>query len=182
MPVLVDENLGRVVCPVCGTEYDDSASACPKCGAMGIASKKALMKGEGRPVPLVGPGHASPGPGVVPVQPQGPTAGPYFAQTGYPQQGLFPVRPRYQESPQSLWLGIIGFFLAFGGMMLGMMWIILPWLACKVIAIALNVTALVIGWWLVKKGSRMAIGVLVLAIMGMFMTLLLAGIFWMVGI
>jgi len=96
VPVLVEENLGRVVCPVCGTEYDDSASACPKCGAMGIASKKALIKGEGRPVPLrVSEPAAPPPPRMTPL-------GLAPAQGGYPPQGLIPNKTVIESLPRRI--------------------------------------------------------------------------------
>jgi hypothetical protein len=176
VPDLVDENLGKVACPVCGTEYDDNAPSCPKCGSMSLASKKALIKGEGRPVPLrVSEPAAPPPPRMTPL-------GLAPAQGGYPPQNQLFIRPRQQEDPMMLWMGITGIFLGMGGMMIGMLWMILPSAICQVLAFSLDFAAIGIGIVALKKGSKIAIGSLVIGIMALFITILLAGIFWMVGI
>lgn len=175
MPDLVDENLGKVACPVCGTEYDDNAPSCPKCGSMSLTSKKALIKGEGRPVPLMVSEPAAPPPRMTPL-------GLEPAQGGYPPQNPLFIRSRQQESPMMIGLGITGILLGMGGMMIGMMWMILPNVVCQVLAFALDFAALGIGIVGLKKGSKIAIGALMIGIMALFITILLAGIFWMVGI
>lgn len=183
VPTLVDENLVKVVCPVCGTEYEERDSSCPKCGAMGLGSQRTQIKREGRPVPLTGPRPTGAvGAGAQPLQPV-PMApvGPVFAQGGYVQQGPYQVRPLL-EDPMNTWLGIGGIMLAFGGMMLGIIGAVTYWSICGIVGIVMVVVALVLGAVLVKRGSRMGVALLATGVMMLFMTLLMVGIFWMVGI
>lgn len=176
MSDLVDENLGKVACPVCGTEYDDNAPSCPKCGAMGLVSKKALIKGEGRPVPLMVSEPAPPPPAQMTPLGLAP------AQTGYTPQNQIFIRRRQQESPMMIMMGVAGILLAMVGMVIGMLWMILPSALCQVLAFALDFAAIGIGVVGLKKGSKIAIGGLIMGIMALFITILLAGIFWMVGL
>ena len=183
VPILIDENLVKVVCPVCGTEYVERDPSCPKCGAMGLGSQRVHIKREGRPVPLTGPRPTGAvGARAQPLQPV-PRApvGPVFAQGGYVQQGPYQVRPRL-EDPMNTWLGIIGIMIAFGGMMLGIIGTVTYWSICGIVGIVMVVVALVLGAVLVRRGSRMGIALLATGVMMLFMTLLIVGIFWMAGI
>ena len=194
MQALVEDEYGKVRCPVCGTEYDDSVIACPKCGSMSLEKREeALVKKEGRPISLPPPVQRPPPVIGGPVPPPPPIDnGPVYAQPGYSQQyvapapflmrqgapgyGYRPGQPRM--NPAALGLGMAGMMLGMGGMMLGIMGTALGYSVCGFIGIFLCIIAIVLGGALMKMDMKMGAISIVMGVMGLLVTLLMVGIFW----
>ena len=183
------EELGKVKCPVCGTDYDDSVIACPKCGAMGLQGPEGgQIKREGVPVSLPPPRAAVISGPVYPLPPQPYQAGPSLARDDYVQQyggapgpvmGPFGYQPRVLQTQEGwgIGLGVTGIMLGMGGMMLGILGTALGNMVCGWIGLTCCILSIVIGVVLVSKGQRIGIGVLAMGVMGLLMFFLMVGIF-----
>ena len=195
MRLLVAEELGKVRCPVCGTDYDDSVIACPKCGAMGLEKPDGgQIKREGVPVSLPPPrGPISSGP-AYPLPPQPYQTGPGLTRDGYNQQcGTMPFpglpaspygfQPRVVQTQEgwAIGLGVSGIMLGMAGMMLGILGTTLGNMVCGWIGGACCILSIMIGAVLVAKGQRIGIGVLAMGIMGFVMMLMMVGMFWWIS-
>jgi hypothetical protein len=192
---LVTEELGKVSCPVCGTDYDDSVIACPKCGAMGLEKPDGgQIKREGVPVSLPPPRVPTSSGPVYPLPPQPYEPGPRSTRDGYHQQfdprgppgptmSPFGFQPRVLQSQEgwALGLGVGGLFLGMGGLMLGFIGIAMGNMVCGGIGGALCIISIIMGAVLTAKGQRIGIGVLAMGIMGLVMFLMVVGMFWWIS-
>jgi hypothetical protein len=183
------------VCPVCGTNYDDSVLACPKCGAMGLEKQDGgRIKREGGPISLPPPAVPAPSGPSYPLPPQPYGNGPILAPNRYSQQygpapgpsGIvspFGFQPRVVQAQEgwALGLGITGIMVGMGGMMLGFLGMALGNMVCGGIGGALCVISIVLGAVLAAKGQRIGIGVLAMGIMGLVMFLMIFGMFWWIS-
>lgn len=182
--------LGRVRCPVCGTDYEDGLISCPKCGGMSIKKREQeLVRKEGEPIKLGGVRPAVPAQGPPP-----PPVGPGYAQQPYPQQVVptyvQPVAPAYQnpyayqprpimaQSPGMTGLMIAGILCGMGAFFIGIMGTVLFSFMCGIVGVILAVVAIVIGGFMLSKGQRQGIAVIVFGVMSLFMTIMMSVLFY----
>ena len=158
----------KVKCPVCGTEFGDLVSACPKCGAMNPAHRG------GPPTTHVatGPAPYSPPP-PPPAQPayygqQPPPGQPvYYGQPpagapppGYGQYpGAYPGQypPGYGAPPQkSSGLAIGGMFFAIAALVCILLGVNLLLPACGGFALVFSIIGLILGIMMIGKEPQAA--------------------------
>jgi hypothetical protein len=156
----------KVKCPVCGTDYGDLVSACPKCGAMNPGHRSVPLTTSPPAIYAAPP----PPPGAPPSQP-GYYAGPpppmqYGAPPpGYPMYqapppGAYPpgqYPPGYgPQPPPASGLAVIGMLFAVGAfisMMLGAM-ALQP--VCGVSAVVCGIIGIIIGIMLIGRQPNQA--------------------------
>jgi hypothetical protein len=156
----------KVKCPVCGTDYGDLVTACPKCGAMNpghrsvpaTTSPPAAYEPPPPPpvAPLSQPGYYQAGP----PPPQYGAPPPGYPAYGAPPPGAYPpgqYPPGYGPQPRpASGLAMVGIFFALGAFISMMIGAMLFQPVCGVSAVVCGIIGLIIGLSLIGKQPQQA--------------------------
>lgn len=172
----------KVKCPVCGTEFGDLVSACPKCGAMNAAhrhSASTTQPGQA-PAPYTPPPPPPAQQAYYGPQPVGPPPPAYPPPGQYPP-GQYP--PGYGYPPQpprrsgAAVVGTICALMAFISVMIGGM-LLIP--ACGISAVIFGVIGLIIGITLIGKEPQQAKLIIAFSAIAIVTTLIIVFMFLVV--
>jgi len=173
----------KVKCPVCGTDYGDLVSACPKCGAMNPGHRSVpamtsppVVYAEPPPPPMAPPSQPGYYTGPPPPPPQYGPPPPGYPAYQAPPPGAYPGQypPGYPPQPQpasgAAILGILFALGAFISMILGAM-SFQP--ICGVGAVVCGIIGIIIGIMLIGRQPQQAKAIIGLSTIAIVTTLII---------